>query len=308
MADTRILHKRGMHGDRIVLLDHLAFRCWVQYVLSADDYGVMRESASVLRADNPRLEREPMAKIKTAMGAVVASGLVAVFSHQSTPFWWQHDWQDFQMVKRPRATVMPAPSIDTLTRATEKTRDLFASWHPFFAAPISETFRKSSDERIRNESETKSTLAREHQQEQEPQQQQQPPDSRARDSVEPVWSQHRHGAIAGRGLVGDHRRCDPVTAAACDRGFCVPPWLAGQWRAQFGGNVLAADAEIRASVDSGLAALGPGPIGDAPKDYWPRWWQLRHGTKAAPVAARRPVPAGTTPVIPGKYDGLMEGE
>lgn len=126
MADGRILHRRGSFGDRIVRLDHLPFRVWCQYVLSADDYGVMRASASVVRADNPRLEQEPLRAIVRAMVTIEQSGLVQTFAHQSVTYWWQTDWQDFQGIRYPRDSVNPKPAPEVIATATPKTQRLFA--------------------------------------------------------------------------------------------------------------------------------------------------------------------------------------
>jgi hypothetical protein len=126
LADTRILHKKGSHGERIVALNHLEFRVWVQYVLSADDFGVMRASVSVLRADNPCLEREPAKAIERALGRVIELGLIQRFTHQGEPYLWQRDWQDFQGVRYPRETVLPMPPPAEVAKGTDKTRKLFA--------------------------------------------------------------------------------------------------------------------------------------------------------------------------------------
>ena len=142
VADARIFHKKGSHGERIIGLDHLAFRVWHQYVLSADDYGVMRESASVLRADNPKLEAEPFRRVERALADVVASKLVQRFTHQGVSYLWQLDWQDFQQIRYPRDTVLPSPPPEELANATVLTQKLFA------------LRAKPSRERLRNVSET----------------------------------------------------------------------------------------------------------------------------------------------------------
>jgi hypothetical protein len=85
MANARLLHKKGAQGERVIKLNHLEFRIWVQYVLSADDYGVMRGSASVLMADNPRLEQEPLRKVEAAMKAVVAARRAKIFMSGESP-------------------------------------------------------------------------------------------------------------------------------------------------------------------------------------------------------------------------------
>jgi hypothetical protein len=130
MSDSRLIHRKASQGDRVKGLDHLSFRVWVQYILSADDYGVMRASASVLQADNRNLDREPTRRVQRAMDAITSAGLVETFVHQGETYWWQVDWQDFQQLKYPRDSVHPAPPEADLERATEATRTLFRTRVP----------------------------------------------------------------------------------------------------------------------------------------------------------------------------------
>lgn len=271
MADARIFHKKGSHGERIIGLDHLAFRVWHQYVLSADDYGVMRESASVLRADNPKLESEPFRRVERALSDVVASELVHRFTHQGVSYLWQLDWQDFQQIRYPRDTVLPSPSPEELANATVLTQKLFA------------LRVKPSRERLRNVSETdpipvrgggRQTLT----QTQTPSEDLSDPEESARETtaIAPRWS--RNGRTPG--LVADlHMRC--YRSPACARGVCVPVWLATEWRQQYGDDTAMADVEIGSVITTALAALPPsGPIGDTPKDFWRAVWKAAHGSQA----------------------------
>lgn len=130
MADGRILHKKASHGDRVRGLSHLEYRVWTQYILSADDYGVMRASAAVIQADNRNLDDEPTSRIKRAMDAILNAGLVETFTLQGQVYWWQVDWQDFQQIKYPRDSVHPTPPEADLERATEPTRSLFLTRVP----------------------------------------------------------------------------------------------------------------------------------------------------------------------------------
>lgn len=305
MADARLLHKRGSHGDRIVALSHLEHRVWVQYVLSADDYGVMRASASVLRADNPRLEREPMRVIEAAMKQIVASTLVSVFTHQSGTFWWQLDWQDFQQVRYPRDTSMPAPSPELLLTATLATQELFA----LRARPARQRFRKVSEtspEDSGKVSETSPEPARAGGRETLTptltptlpgsgslgKSAREPEILVTSDGIQPAWGNRRVGAMARTdGIVVAHPRCDPATFAACNRGMCVPAFLAAQWRAQLGTTPDDAYASIRGVVERALSRLPPGGIGDDPLKFWRAAWTAEHGSQA-PV----PMVTGTTKV------------
>lgn len=132
MSDARIIHKKASGGERVCLLNHLEHRVWVQYVLSSDDYGVMRYSVSGIRHDNPRLEEEPLKKVEAALRRVVDVELVRVFDHQGKLFLWQPDWNDWQQVKYPRLSVNPAPSsVEIAANATKTTRELFEK-HPQF--------------------------------------------------------------------------------------------------------------------------------------------------------------------------------
>lgn len=125
MADTRILHRNLSGSEKVNALTHLEFRVWVEYILWADDFGVMRASASMLRAHNIKFETEPTKRLEAAMGRIESLHLVAVFLHQGQRFWWQRDWQDYQQIRYPRNSINPVPSPELLGDATEATRELF---------------------------------------------------------------------------------------------------------------------------------------------------------------------------------------
>jgi uncharacterized protein YdaU (DUF1376 family) len=128
----------------------------------------------------------------------------------------------------------------------------------------------------------------------------------AREDV--AWSRHQRGALAGSSLVGDHRRCDPIAAAACARGVCVPAKLTSRWRAQFCGEIQAADAAISACVDAGVATLPPtGPVGGDMFTFWDGRWAIAHPPAATMHAPRARI-VGTTPVEIDKYAGVTEGD
>lgn len=284
MADGRILHKKGSHGERIIALDHLDFRVWVQYVLSADDYGVMRASASVLMADNPRLEREPVRRLERAMAAIVTSGLVQTFTHQGVTFWWQDDWQDFQGIRHPRGTVNPAPSQEAIQTATKKTRELFAQ------RPVidREDFGKVSEKvqtpaRAGGRETLTLTLTPTPQGSGSSEESARETTAMARrDSVPPVFAPPR--GRRGVSLAGSHLGCYP-TPDACGRGVCVPAWLGREWLQQFA-DQAEGERVIAAVVEATVRDLPDGPIGDEPKVFWRAVWKAVHGSKASRGGSR----------------------
>jgi len=275
VADTRLLHKRGSHGERIISLSDLTFRVWIQYVLSADDFGVMRASASVLRADNPRLEREPLKRINKAMAEIVLARLVEEFVHQGVRYWWQLDWNDFQKIRYPRETVNPFPSEEEVKRATEKTRELFRI--------RADSFRSD----FRNISEMTPQPAR----------------ARGREALTPTQTPTPSGSMRlileespretkpaerplrpGRGgLTGRHNvTCDAATWVACERGLCVPPFIAAEWRQASVASGTDADTAIRDMLTAWSAAIRDGTVLATPKpaEYWRAVWARWHGDAA----------------------------
>lgn len=285
MADARLFHKKGSHGERVIALDHLAFRVWHQYVLSADDYGVMRASSSVIRADNPKLEDEPLKKIVAAMATIEASGLVATFEHQGVKFWWQKDWQDFQQIRYPRESVNPCPPPECIATASSKQRKLFA------------IRSEDSQEDSGNISETPPhpagaggretlTLTPTHSEDLALETEETPIST-----VPPTWGKNRSKG----GLVRNHPHCDKATSDACARNYCVPSFHVTAWRGQVDADSpqsQKADDYLRDVVRRGLAKLPPsGPIGGTTAaKFWEQHWADEHAL-SAPVAVRRPFAA-----------------
>jgi hypothetical protein len=128
MPADRLFHPRLGHSRKVSSLDHLQARVWKQYVLSADDFGVMPFTVVQIQADNIALAREPHAVIQSALEQLVAVGLVRTFNHQDARYLYQHDWQDWQKIEYPRVTIRPKPPTDLLKQCTVKTRKLFAKY------------------------------------------------------------------------------------------------------------------------------------------------------------------------------------
>jgi hypothetical protein len=129
MPDDRFLHRKAGHSEKVNLLTDLEYRVWTQYILSADDFGVMRCSAVTVQADNDHLSYRPAKTIERSLDALVTSGLVREFTHQKRRYLYQHDWQRFQKVAYPRATNNPKPTAMEINACDEPTRRLF-EMHP----------------------------------------------------------------------------------------------------------------------------------------------------------------------------------
>jgi hypothetical protein len=284
---ARLLHKRGSNGERVIGLDHLEHRVWVQYVLSADDYGVMRASASVLKADNRKLEQESSKRLEKAMAAVLASTLVQAFTHQGTVYWWQADWQDFQQIQYPKDTILPAPPVDALVLATPLTRDLF-SVHELPSSERKEVLQALRKQRKKGHgiflenSKTSSAYAcarvRETQTQTQIQTQtdlsSEDPDGIPISTTPPAWRRRTAAAPGQRDLDYHRRNCpvDPAWAeAACNAGICIPKYLWPQWEHR------KPVEELRAFVTAWATRV----TGDRAEDFWPAAFESHFGTSAA---------------------------
>jgi hypothetical protein len=129
VPDDRFLHSRAGHSVKVSGLGDFEYRVWTQYLLSADDFGVMRLSAVALQAENDALAERPAKAIEKALASLVSTGLLRQFEHQGRTYLFQHDWQHWQKVSYPRKTKQPKPCDDSLGICDEATVKLFAL-HP----------------------------------------------------------------------------------------------------------------------------------------------------------------------------------
>jgi hypothetical protein len=125
MPADRLFHPRLNHSEKIGKLSHLEFRVWHTYVLAADDYGVVRKSATTFQAASDALDQEPKEVIQAALAKLVTVGLCAVFEHQGRKYLCQLDWQNFQRVKHPRDSSNPLPTAQLVANATPSTQRLW---------------------------------------------------------------------------------------------------------------------------------------------------------------------------------------
>lgn len=111
------------------MLTDLEYRVWTQYLLTADDFGVMHATAVALQNANLHLANRPAKLIKRCLDVIVEIDLVRGFDHQGQHYVFQTDWQRWQKVEFPRATINPAPEGTDLASCDEGTRALFTK-HP----------------------------------------------------------------------------------------------------------------------------------------------------------------------------------
>jgi hypothetical protein len=131
MPDDRFIHPRLRMSQKVSALSDLEFRVWVDYILAANDYGVMSDNPAVLRGGNTALAVHPELDLRNALDNIVATGLLVRFEHQGQSFLCDPVWQDYQKVTFPRGTFLPAPKTDEImSRLSRKTARLFKERHP----------------------------------------------------------------------------------------------------------------------------------------------------------------------------------
>lgn len=128
MPDERFFHKRLGHSAKVNKLTDFEDRVWRAYVLSADDFGVMRFAAIALQADHDYCASRPQKLVQKALERVHEVGLIVTFEHQGHTYCAQQDWQEHQRVKHPRRTINPMPPDSMLSDFSSKTVALFADW------------------------------------------------------------------------------------------------------------------------------------------------------------------------------------
>src|SRR6185503_2400025 len=114
MPVDRFLHPRAGKSTKVSMLTDLEYRVWTQYLLSADDFGVMRATALAFQSDNDHLANRRTKEVQRCIDQLVSCGLLRAFEHQGKPYLYQHDWQKWQKVDYPRATLQPKPPEDVL--------------------------------------------------------------------------------------------------------------------------------------------------------------------------------------------------
>lgn len=130
MPANRFIHQKLGHSEKVSALTDFEFRVWIQYMLSANDFGVMRFSAATMQADNDALHERPARQIEQALEKLVTIRLLDTFTHQKTRYVFQTDWHRWQRFNLPSRTILPAPPQDALDRCEPGTAALFYERHP----------------------------------------------------------------------------------------------------------------------------------------------------------------------------------
>lgn len=125
MPTYRLIEKSAGTGERITQLSHLGFRVWMQYQLSADDFGVCPAEAVKLAGENLALQGEPLKRLQEQIENLIAVGLCGVFQDGSRRYLFQFDWQDYQKIKHPSKTALPPVPDEQLAQCSVSTQALF---------------------------------------------------------------------------------------------------------------------------------------------------------------------------------------
>ena len=105
MPADRLFHPRLGHSAKVSSLSDLEYRVWTTYVLTADDFGVMRASPLAIQAASTALEHRTRRTIATCLDRLITVDLYA----QGDRYLYQPDWQEFQKVRFPARTICPLP-------------------------------------------------------------------------------------------------------------------------------------------------------------------------------------------------------
>lgn len=129
MPTHRLIEKSAGTGERATALDHFGFRVWMQYQLSADDFGVCPAEAFKLQGENLALQRESSADVQAQIEILITSGLCGVFLDGTRRYLYQQDWQDYQRIKHPSKTALPPIPESLLVQCSSNTQQLFREHH-----------------------------------------------------------------------------------------------------------------------------------------------------------------------------------
>ena len=145
MPTYRLIEKSAGTGERITQLSHLGFRVWMQYQLSADDFGVCPAEAVKLQGESLALQREPVKRVQEQIDRLVTVGLCGVFMDGSRRYIFQFDWQDYQKIRHPSKTSLPPIPDELLLQCSGNTQQLFREHSDKRSGTFREHFGKSSE-------------------------------------------------------------------------------------------------------------------------------------------------------------------
>lgn len=280
MPQDRLLHPKLGHSQKVANLTDFEYRVWTQYLLSADDYGVMRASAVTLQADNDALAMKKSRIVERALEHVLTAGLVYAFEHQGRRYVYQRDWQEWQHIGYPRSTVNPLPPPEELAQCAPKTQKHFG----LRLSNVSQILAESSTPSRARETATATATANGKGSETEGVQGKPVPPAR-----EPIFANNGHRSHA-----------------ACGR-VCVPSFLHQEFRRALGGDETMADGRLRDWYTRVLNAIPDETAvdSDAPKFWRPRF-QSTFVKPGGVQAVYAPRPEWTCPDDPPCEVGTTE--
>lgn len=129
MPDDRFIHPRLRMSQKVSALSDFEYRIWTDYILAADNFGVMPDLPALHRA-NLAIAARPEHEIRAAMDNIIKSGLVLTFEHQGQRFICDPMWQNFQHVRYPKSTFYPVPVPEIFREFSAETQTLFKTHHP----------------------------------------------------------------------------------------------------------------------------------------------------------------------------------
>jgi hypothetical protein len=243
MPDDRFFHKRAGHSDKVNSLTDFEELVWRYYILSADDFGVMKFSPDQLRADHERAAGKSVKVVQRALDRIVAIGLVHRFDHQGRQYIYSRNWQEYQKVDYPRETIAPMPPAEELAACKPETLNLFG-FHP--GGKFGREMKKLIAEGLSIDSARVRLLV---------------PEGGPGETAAPRPSRGIGSGVMAGSLPRDH-----VRHAFCGR-KCVPDFLHGEFKQSVGG--ADPDATVRLFYAEVMASIpADQPIGEEPLKFW----------------------------------------
>lgn len=121
-----MIHPRLGHSDKVTSITDVEFRVWMQYILSADDFGLMPCEAIRIQADNRALAGRPLRTIQRCLERLIVTGLLLEYRDgQDRRYVCDPVWQKWQHISYPKQSLHPPPPPDVLTKCDQLTQELF---------------------------------------------------------------------------------------------------------------------------------------------------------------------------------------
>lgn len=121
-----MLHPRAGHSDKVSGVSDFEYRVWTQYMLSADDFGLMPCEAICLQADNRALAKKAVKVVQKALERLIAVELLKPYQDaQGRRYVCDPVWQKYQHIEYPKQSINPPPSADVLATLHHLTQELF---------------------------------------------------------------------------------------------------------------------------------------------------------------------------------------